>query len=263
MSRSWPPPRIPRGSGDTDRSSARAGRGRRQAVTARILYFGNSGPPPEANRACEIAPTNQIFGISDEYITYIDDDRDYYNTVVVIGSDPARIRKFMRIYRPLLTNKAKIAFLAGTRPNGRAQMLNIGFDDVIEVEMPPAEALARFRAILGRIALAQQSQALDAAAELHLQHFAAQSLLGREARLLAMLAAAGGSPVRTQQLAASSKSASRPIGIKSLQVLISGLRGKLKPHLQIVSHGPSGYALVDVSPARHLITQARQQSPVN
>ncbi|MGV3512643.1 MAG: hypothetical protein ACO1OX_11650 [Novosphingobium sp.] len=213
--------------------------------------------------ACEIAPTDQIFGISDEYITYIDDGRDYYNTVVVIGSDPVRIRKFMRIYRPLLTNKAKVVLLSATRPHGLAQMLNIGFDDVIEAEMPPAEALARIRAILGRIALAQQSQALDAAADLHLQHYAAQALLGREARLLSMLVAAKGSPVRTQHLAASSKSTSRPIGLKSLQVLISGLRGKLKPHLQIVSHGPSGYALVDASPARRLIMEAKERTPAH
>lgn len=267
MSRPQPSPNAPGGSGasgsSTTTGNASSRGARRQAVTARILYFGNGGPPPEAAIVREFAPTDQLYGISDDYITYIDDSRTFYNTLIVIGSDLVRIRKFMRMYRPLLMTKAKIALMRDARPSTRAQMLNIGFDDVIDLEIHPSEGLARIRAVLGRIALAQHKQALGEASDIHLQHYAAQPLLGREARLLSMLVVARGSPVRTQQLAASGKSTSRPIGIKSLQVLISGLRSKLKPHLQIVSHGPSGYALVDFSPARRLIMEAKERRPGN
>lgn len=258
-----PPSRLPSPAGRGDAAEPRAsahrmatGKARKNAVCARILYFGNAGPTPEAVLAREIVTTGQLFRISDDYTAYIDDSREFYNVLFVVGSDPVRIRKFMRIYRDLLKTKAKIALVRDARPAARAQILNTGFDDVFGAEISPVEGLARIHAILGRIVMRQQEETLGELAELHLQHYAVQPLLGREARLLAMLVSAKGSPVRSQQLATSSKSTHRQISIKSLQVLVSGLRTKLKPHLQIVSHGPSGYALVDVSPVHRLIDGA-------
>jgi len=229
---------------------------RQEVVSARTLYFGNGDPAPETALARAISGRVQLHRITDDYIGHIDDSREYYNTLFVIGSDPVRIRKLMRIYRPLLKMKAKIVIMREVRPSVKAQLLNAGFDDVFDREMPVAEAAARVRAVLGRIAQSQQSKVVEEVRDLHLQHFTREPLLGREARVLSMLVAARGSPVRSSQLAISGRSTHRPISTKSLQVLISGLRSKLRPNLRIVSQGPAGYSLQEISPVRSLLDSA-------
>lgn len=233
---------------------------RQEAISARVLYFGSAGPSAETALALDVAGRTQIHRITDDYIAYVDDGHAFYNTIFIVGNDAARIRKFMRFYRPVLKHKARIVLIRATRPRVRAQLLNAGFDEVFEPDMPVPEATARVRAILTRLALNQQSKVADDVRDLHLQHFARAPLLGREARVLAMLVAAQGSPVRSQQLATSSKSTHRPIGTKSLQVLISGLRGKLKHNLQIVSHGPSGYSLQETSLQKRLLKGGPRQT---
>lgn len=202
----------------------------------------------------------QVFRIADDYTAYVDDDRHQYSVIIVVGSDAVRIRKFMRIYRPLLKGKAKIALLRDARPRTRAQILNVGFDDVFDIGTPIIEGKARLAAILGRLTQRQTDELLQEVRELHLQHYTITPLLGREARILALLAAAKGSPVRVQKLVATGRSANRPISLKSLQVLISGLRSKLKPSVRIASHGSSGYALLDVSPVAELLAAAASRA---
>lgn len=119
---------------------------RQEVVSARTLYFGNGDPAPETALARAISGRVQLHRITDDYIGHIDDSREYYNTLFVIGSDPVRIRKLMRIYRPLLKMKAKIVIMREVRPSVKAQLLNAGFDDVFDREMPVAEAAARVRA---------------------------------------------------------------------------------------------------------------------
>lgn len=233
---------------------------RPEVINARALYFGNGDPAPETALARAISGRVQFHRIADDYIGHVDDSREYYNTLFVIGSDPVRIRKLMRIYRPVLKTKAKIVIMREVRPGVTAQLLNAGFDDVFDREMPIAEAAARVRAVLGRIAQSQQSKVVEEVRDLHLQHFIREPLLGREARVLSMLVAARGSPVRSSQLAISGRSTHRPISTKSLQVLISGLRSKLHPNLRIVSQGPAGYSLQETSPARTLLDSASKRT---
>lgn len=230
--------------------------GRTGRLNARILHFGNSAPTAELGSAEAMCETVQVFRISDDYTAYVDDERLPYSVIIVAGSDAVRMRKFMRIYRPLLKSKAKIALLRDARPRVRAQILNVGFDDVFDIGTPAAEGTARLEAILGRMGQRQTDDLLQEVRELHLQHYVAAPLLGREARVLSLLVAANGSPVRTQRLTATGRSAHRPISLKSLQVLISGLRAKLRPSVRITSHGSSGYALQDVSPVAELLAAA-------
>lgn len=225
-------------------------------VAARILHFGNGAPPMEVACAAAFCETAQVFRITDDYTAYTDDGRHAYSVIFVVGSDPVRIRKFMRIYRPLLKGKAKIALLRDARPRVRAQILNVGFDDVFDVGMSTPEGQARIEAILARMGQRQNDELLREVRELHLQHYVVTPLLGREAKILSLLVAARGSPVRNQRLAATGRSVHRPISPKSLQVLISGLRAKLKPSIRITSHGSSGYALQEVSPVADLLAAA-------
>ncbi|WP_158637655.1 response regulator transcription factor [Novosphingobium taihuense] len=229
---------------------------RNGGISARILHFGNGAPPVEVNCATAFQENAQVFRIADDYTSFIDDRRETYSVIFIVGSDPGRIRKFMRIYRPLLKSKAKIALLRDARPQVRAQILNVGFDDVFDVEMDPTEGQARIKAILGRMGQRQTDDLLRNVRQLHLQHYVISPLLGRESRILSLLAAAKGAPVRTERLTATGRSALRPISPKSLQVLISGLRAKLKPTISIMSHGSSGYALLDASPVAELLATA-------
>lgn len=225
-------------------------------VAARILHFGNGAPPMEVACATTFCETAQVFRIADDYTAYTDDGRQAYSVIFVVGNDPVRIRKFMRIYRPLLKGKAKIALLRDARPRVRAQILNVGFDDVFDVGMSTLERQARIEAILTRMGQRQTDELLREVRELHLQHYVVTPLLDREAKILSLLVAAKGSPVRNQRLAATGRAAHRPISPKSLQVLISGLRTKLKPSIRITSHGSSGYALEEVSPVAELLAAA-------
>lgn len=233
---------------------------RLEVISARALYFGNGDPGPETALARAISGRVQFHRITDDYVGHVDDSREYYNTLFVTGSDPVRIRKLIRIYRPVLKTKAKIVIIREVRPGVRAQLLNAGFDDVFDGDMSAAEGAARVRAVLGRIAQSRQAKVIEEVRDLHLQHFTREPLLGREARVLSMLVAARGSPVRSNQLAISGRSTHRPISTKSLQVLISGLRAKLHPNLRIVSQGPAGYSLQEISPARSLLDSALKRT---
>lgn len=252
----FPRLRLAGPAGNTEDRFRFGGHSRDRAWHARILHFGNGTPPAEVTCVEALCETLQVFRIADNYTAYVDDSRLAYSVLFVVGSDAVRIRKFMRIYRPLLKDKAKIAFLRDTRPRARAQILNVGFDDVFDLETTRAEAEARLEAILGRLAQRNTDELLHEVIDLHLQHYVVAPLLGRESRILSLLITARGSPVRTQRLAATGRSAHRPISPKSLQVLISGLRAKLKPNVRITSHGSSGYALEEVSPVAKLLASA-------
>lgn len=243
------PLRVPADShGDTDRARAQ--------VAGRIFYFGNTPETPEIAHAMRLCHSAHVAKISDDYTAFVDDAKDYYNTVFVVGTDPARVRKFLRTYRPLFMRKAKIALVKESRPRSRAQMLNTGFDDVFDLETQPLEAKVRLDAILGRVAHSQAAKAFDDVLQTHMRFYADTKLLEREVRILALLIANRGMPVRKHLLTASTKSPHKSITPKSLQVLISGLRGKLKPNFRIVSHGASGYSFEEVSPVAGLLATA-------
>ena len=240
--------------GDNDRIRAE--------VAGRIFYFGNTSDTPEIAHAKRLCNSAYVAKISDDYTAFVDDAKNYYNTVFVVGTDPARVRKFLRTYRPLFMRKAKIALVKESRPRSRAQMLNTGFDDVFDLDTHPLEASVRLDAILGRVAHSHAAETFDDVLKTHMRFYADTKLLEREVRILALLIANRGMPVRKHlpdrfnQVAATSPSRPSP-----LQVLISGLRGKLKPNFRIVSHGASGYSFEEVSTvAERLATATRVET---
>lgn len=215
----------------------------RTKVAGRIFHFDNALDTPEITKVKNLCAAASTATISDNYTAFVDDANDYYNAVFVLGTDPARVRKFLRTYRPLFIRKAKIALVTDSRPCSRAKMLNTGFDDAFDLdETHHLEAVARLEAILSRVARSPVVQALDDDLQDRIGFYAEGKLLEREVRILTMLIANRGMPVRKQLLTASTKSPHRSISSKSLQVLISGLRRKLKPSFRI-SHGASGYSI--------------------
>lgn len=227
-----------------------------QAVRTRVLHFGNNSSSPEMERVGAVAKTSQAFRIGDDYTAYVDDTHHNYSAILIFGSDTVRISKFMRIYRPLLKNKARIAMLVHSNPRQRTRLLNAGFDDVFDCRLPIEEAHVRIAAIAARLGRNGIDAASNRAFEQHLQHYVTRPLVGREARVLWVLVQAKGAPVGCERLAATGTSAQRQMSCKSLRVLISGLRSKLQPTVEIVREGSSSYALRKISKVCDLLAAA-------
>lgn len=217
-------------------------------IIGRILHFGNDQRYESARIAKELCQGAQFFAILDEYTAYIDDSNKFYNTVFVLGTDAVRICKFMRINRLLLKDKAKIAILPAASPASRAKILSSGYDDIFVESMPAVERRARIDAIVARLARVRDVATLESVRDMHMRYYAREPLNGREMRLLSLLLAAKGRPVPSFRLAATSRPPRPPMSEKSLQMLVSALRRKLKDHVVLEHHGSEGYSLRSVMP---------------
>jgi DNA-binding response OmpR family regulator len=212
-------------------------------IIERILYFGKAVRDAEVLSAEDFCDAVQVFAIMDDYTAYLDDTKLFYNAVIVSGTDAVRICKFMRINRPLLNNKAKIASLRTASSENRAKILNCGYDDVFHDKMLPVERKARLQAIVARFDRATEEATLQSAFDLHMRHYVHEPLKGRESRVMTLLLAARGGAVPGYRLAATSRAPRPAMSEKSLQVLISVLRSKLKDHVVLEYHEDEGYSL--------------------
>lgn len=212
-------------------------------IIGRILYFGQAVRDADVLSAEDFCDAVQVFAIMDDYTAYLDDKKLFYNAVIVSGTDAVRIAKFMRINRPLLKNKAKIASLRIASSENRAKILNCGYDDVFYDKMLPVERRARLQAIVARFDRVSEVEALQSAVDLHMRHYVREPLKAREARVMTLLLAARGGAVPAYRLAATSRAPRPAMSDKSLQVLISVLRSKLKDHVVLEYHEDEGYSL--------------------
>lgn len=171
-----------------------------------------------------------------------------YETLIIGGNDPVRAARFLRINRPILARKVKIALMHGSLASKRAKALNAGFDDVFDsARMSPEEAEARCAVILSRYqaaaheARAQQELAssLDRIAHLH--------LLGkRERQLLTLLVNRLGEPVSHYKLRTELSQGTDELSYNYLKVLASNLRAKLKAPYILVPGGQGSYKITSL-----------------
>ena len=171
-----------------------------------------------------------------------------YETLIIGGNDPVRAARFLRINRPILARKVKIALMHGSLASKRAKALNAGFDDVFDsARMSPEEAEARCTVILARYqAAAKQARAeqelassLDRIAHLH--------MLGkRERHLLTLLANRLGEPVSHYRLRTELSHGNDELSYNYLKVLASNLRAKLKPPYVLVPGGQGSYKITSL-----------------
>lgn len=168
-----------------------------------------------------------------------------YDTLILGGNDPVRAARFLRINRPILAHKVKIALMHGSLAGKRAKALNAGFDDVFDsARMSPDEAHARCITIHARY----QAAASEALAEMELasalEQVAHLQLLGkRERQLLTLLAARLGEPVSHFKLRAELSHGSDEMSYNYLKVLASNLRAKLKAPYVLVPGGRGSYKI--------------------
>ncbi len=171
-----------------------------------------------------------------------------YETLIIGGNDPVRAARFLRINRPILARKVKIALMHGSLAGKRAKALNAGFDDVFDsARMSPEEATARCAAILARYrAAAHQARAEQELAS-SLERIAHLHLLGkRERQLLTLLVNRLGEPVSHYKLRTELSHGNDEMSYNYLKVLASNLRAKLKAPYVLVPGGQGSYKIASL-----------------
>lgn len=199
------------------------------------------------------------FGVFDLY-TFVDLETRFlsiaesdYETLIIGGNDPVRAARFLRINRPILASKVKIALMYGSLASKRAKLLNAGFDDVFDsARMGGEEAAMRCAAIVARYrAAAHQAQAeLELASSL--ERVANLHLLGkRERQLLKLLAERLGEPVSHYKLRTELGNNADELSYNYLKVLASNLRAKLKSPYVLVPGGQGSYKITSMQDAKY------------
>lgn len=175
--------------------------------------------------------------------------RESYDVFIAHAEDPVRLGKLLRRNRAILTSKIKVAVMAQSTPTDRAQLLNAGFDLVVDCRMHRTEYIARVAAIHIR----NYRHALSVIGPLDdlrvvLRKYVAEdipmeAMSNRELLLLARLAARKNKSVHATELQKSAVGQVRELTRKSLCVALSRLRRKISRQYQIVSDYAEGYVL--------------------
>lgn len=177
-----------------------------------------------------------------------------YEILIIGGNDPVRTARFLRVNRPILARKVKIALMHGSLAGKRAKALNAGFDDVFDsARMSHEEADARCSAILARYhAAAYQARADQELAD-SLERVAHLHLLGkRERQLLTLLTNKLGEPVSHYKLRTELSQGNDEMSYNYLKVLASNLRAKLKSPYVLVPGGQGSYKIASLPDQRSI-----------
>lgn len=224
------------------------GLGKITTLDARVVVFGNC-KPDNLKWLEQVLPNCSYRTVSESYTADVSPARSDYDVLVVAGNDVKRLRQFIRIYRPLLNSKPKLALISGALPKDRALLLNAGFDDVFDPRMAVAEGRARTVAIANRYREAAEKQSKKVVVQSSIvSEFVSSDFEGnlnlRETSILLTLIAHSPRAVPTHKLR--NTMARRPeISVPTLRVVLSSIRSKLASSLEIVSIFPNSYALVN------------------
>lgn len=220
----------------------------RSAVIARVSHFNERGEIFQIEYISKIVDSADYSTVSENYISNISSSQNNYDVLFVSGNDPRRMSKLVRLYRPVLADKTKIAVLARSTPPERALLLNGGFDDVFDLRTNPIEARCRVLAHVRRYDVHRRKIADQELRRTNTQRsdnmqFFTRKLTRVETDIFNKLLASLNRPVPLQDLCARPTSDDGPLSHKSLQVFICRIRRKLIPGLKIRLSGSDGYQL--------------------
>lgn len=219
-----------------------------KALDARVVVFGNC-KSDNLMWLEQVLPSCSYRTVSESYTADVSPARSDYDVLVVAGNDVKRLRQFIRIYRPLLNSKPKLALISGALPRDRALLLNAGFDDVFDPRMAVPEGQARAVAIANRYRDAAERQAKKLVVNSSIvSEYVSDDFQGnlnlRETSILLTLIAHSPRAVPTHKLR--NTMARRPeISVPTLRVVLSSIRSKLVSSLEIVAIFPNSYALIN------------------
>ena len=173
-----------------------------------------------------------------------------YDILVMSGNDAARVAKFVKTNFALIGSRPRVALVSFWDPRRRTQVLNAGFDDVLDCSrMNPMEGVLRLSALWRRHQLAAQAQAERAEASRILAEFTKleKSLTASEGRVLSKLSENIGKCVSYIKLCDVASNNHESISLNHLKVIISGLRKKIESKFEIRSVNSYGYSLYHTS----------------
>lgn len=174
-----------------------------------------------------------------------------YEILVIGGSDPIRLGRFLRTNRAILNTTAKVALINGSTPQRRARLLNSGFDEVIDpAKTPPLECKARIMAVMNRCAAAREAERSAKNSINAIAHICKPGdLTPREFDLIYALGRHEGRSLSITTLTRLVDPRD-PITFKrSIKVNISNLRKKLHEPYRIEADYMNGYRLYRANPA--------------
>lgn len=219
------------------------------AHPAMIAYFNDRGVRSQLDWLDGLLPNTFAGRISESYIAPV--ANRYFRILVVCGNDPKRLIKLLRCYRNLVGRKLCIAMTQRSLPADRGKLLNAGFDDVFDLRMSHIEANCRLNAHLRRLdkaALVGTGECSGSATRYDpvVDQLANRRLSERERLVLGVL------HLRLDQLTPLPdihRAIRKRYGHsrdRSLHVVISLLRQKLRQDYRIVYHGEGGYVLASL-----------------
>lgn len=215
-------------------------------IRARYLSLG------DGFRAERHAYIDAVFNIVEHFrfaehdVSFLSRARSDFDLLVIGGCDTARMAKVMRASRSALNQKVTIALLADSSAHRRAQVLQSGFDEAIDInKVTVAEAAARIRAVWARykVSLYHDKQIM---AERDLIETIAyvDRLTRKEISLIREFLSKknlSSSYFALRQILSTNH---EPGTMISLRTAMCNLRKKLKPGVEIVASHFNGYRLI-------------------
>ena len=172
-----------------------------------------------------------------------------YDIIIVGGNDSLRTANFLKANADLFGGAPRIVLMCHSDPRRRAQVLNAGFDDVLDcARMSSAECIMRVSALWRRHQLVVQIHAAKADALIALAALTKpeKNLTEAEVRVLTKLSENAGKVISYIKLCDAASKGYQGITLNHLKVLVSGLRKKIAQDWEINSVNSFGYMLSKV-----------------
>lgn len=170
---------------------------------------------------------------------------DRRDIVIVGGNDPARLGSFIKWNLPLLKYVPTIGFGHNLLPKRRAELLNLGFDDIVNLRGVDVEELrAKVLAIVGRYQIANSRlRAEQELATTASQVCELDGLFLSQKKILMALMDAPDNFCAHETLSIAASREHTDLTPTHLRVLIHKMRPHLRPGYRIVNVYSEGYRL--------------------
>lgn len=209
------------------------------------VFMGDQGEKQREQWARQCFPNLRSFPLSLDSPAAVSRAQTEFDILVVSGSDAPRSIKFLKENYPAVRSLPKIALVEDSRATKRAKLLMAGYDDVFDVSrLRVEEGIARIGAMRTRFAIAQASiDKVESTGRTLAQIANVNRISKRERTILLELISAPNQFCSYAMLRSLLSDWGEEISNNNLKVIISNLRGKLKPGVMITARMNSGYSL--------------------
>ena len=216
-----------------------------ESLITHYVFMGDQGEKQREQWARQCFPNLRSFPLSIDSPAAVSRALTEFDILVVSGSDVPRAMKFLKENYPAVRSLPKIALVEESRATKRAKLLMAGYDDVFDVSrLRVEEGIARIGAMRARFATAQASiDKVESTGRTLAQIANVNRISKRERKILLELISAPNQFCSYAMLRSLLSDWGEEISNNNLKVIISNLRGKLRPGVMITARMNSGYSL--------------------